>query len=146
MAINLNQNFIKDLTNLISYKSKKEEATKDAPFGVECKKALEYFLSIAKEMGFDCINYDNYMGEVVFGEGEEFGIIGHLDVVPEGEGWNTDPYTLTFKDGKFFGRGIADDKAPMLLCLYALKELKDKGRFMEKIILIYLVFVIFQEE
>ena len=134
MSITLNKNFIEDLTKLVSFKSKKQDPTQNAPFGIECKKALDYFLSIAKKMGFECINYDGYFGEVVYGEGEEFGIIGHLDVVPEGDGWDSDPYVLTFKDGKYFARGIADDKAPILLCLYALKELKDKGvKFNKKI-------------
>ena len=85
-------------------------------------------MSIAKRMGFETINYDNYVGEVIFGNGkeeDEIGIIGHLDVVPAGSGWQTDPFTLTEKNGVLYGRGIADDKAPLLLCLYALKELKD---------------------
>ncbi|MBE5756345.1 MAG: M20 family metallopeptidase [Clostridiales bacterium] len=121
-----NQNFVKDLAYLISCKSVKS-TNENAPFGEENKKALLYFLELAKKFGFETINYDNYFGEVIVGSGEEFGIIGHLDVVPEGTGWDTDPYTLTVKDGKAFGRGIADDKAPILSCLYALKELKDKG-------------------
>ena len=78
-------------------------------------------------MGFTTINYDNYAGEIVFGDGEEIGIIGHLDVVPAGEGWLTDPFTLTNKNGVLYGRGVLDDKLPTLLTLYALKELKDSG-------------------
>lgn len=119
--------FIKDLTKLISYKSVQGERKDSAPFGEEVKNALNFFLSLAKDFGFETINYDNYAGEVIFGDGEEIGIIGHLDVVPAGDGWNTDPYTLTEKNGYFFGRGILDDKMPLLLCLYALKALKEEG-------------------
>ncbi len=119
--------FIKDLETLISFDSKKEPATPDAPFGEAVKNALDFFLKRAKEMGFETINYDNYVGEVVFGEGEEIGIIGHLDIVPAGTGWQTNPFTLTEKDGFLYGRGISDDKTPLLLSLYLLKEIKDSG-------------------
>ena len=84
-------------------------------------------LEHAREMGFETINYDNYAGEVCFGEGQEIGIIGHLDVVPVGEGWQTNPFELVEKDGFLFGRGVLDDKLPMLLVLYALNELKNSG-------------------
>lgn len=120
-------NFINDLAKLISINTQKAEPTPSAPFGEGNKEALHYFLSLAKSFGFETVNYDNYIGEVIFGSGEEFGIIGHLDVVPAGEGWDTDPFTLTEKDGAYFGRGTIDDKAPLLICLYALKELKDEG-------------------
>lgn len=121
------ENFIADLGALISFKSVNGTAQDNAPFGVECKKALDFFLSIAKRFGFETVNYNDYVGEVIFGEGEEVGIIGHLDVVPTGIGWNTDPFTLTEKDGVYYGRGIVDNKAAPLQCLYALKELKDSN-------------------
>ena len=117
--------FIKDLKTLISYKSVKGKSEDGAPFGAEIKNALQFFLRRAKELGLPTINYDNYMGEVFLGEGEEIGIIGHIDVVPSGNGWNTDPFSLSEKDGTYYGRGLSDDKTPLLLCLYILKELKD---------------------
>ncbi len=119
--------FIENLKTLISYKTVAAPAEANAPFGKENLKALNFVLELAKSFGFETINYDNYAGEIVFGEGEEIGIIGHLDVVPTGIGWETDPYTLTLKDGYYYARGIVDDKAAILLCLYALKELKDSG-------------------
>jgi len=118
-------NYIKTLSKLISIKSTYSCPQEDAPFGVENKNALLCFLNVAKDMGFETINYDNYAGEIVFGNGREVGIIGHLDVVPVGIGWNTDPWTLTEINGTYYGRGVQDDKAPLLSCLYALKELKD---------------------
>ena len=120
--------YIKTLTKLISFKSVYSSPTPDAPFGEENKNALQFFLKTALDMGFETINYDNYAGEVIFGQGEEIGIIGHLDVVPVGSNWQTDPFTLTKIDGKYFARGISDDKGPMLACLFALKELKDSGK------------------
>ncbi len=119
--------FIKDLKTIISFKSIQGEAKENAPFGEENRKALEFFLKKAEDFGFQTINYDNYGGELVYGKGEEVGIVGHLDVVPVGLGWKSDPFTLTEVDGWLIGRGTEDDKTPCLLCLYALKELKDEG-------------------
>lgn len=119
--------FIKDLEKLISYKSVQAPAKEGMPFGKNVYDAYAYFMSIAKGMGFNTINYDNYMGEIIFGTGTEIGIIGHLDVVPEGDGWNSPPYTLTELNDKYYARGIMDDKAPLLMCLYILKELKESN-------------------
>ncbi|MBO4252114.1 MAG: Sapep family Mn(2+)-dependent dipeptidase [Clostridia bacterium] len=120
--------FTKDLAELIAIKSVQGEKMPDAPFGTEVKRALIWFLKKAESFGFTTINYDNYAGEIAFGEGQEIGIIGHLDVVPVGTGWNQDPFTLTEKDGYFIGRGVGDDKGAMLITLYALKELKDSKK------------------
>lgn len=116
--------FLHDLKKLISFKTTLSEKKEGAPFGEENKKALDYFLSRAKDFGFEVKNYNGYIGEVIFGEGQEIGIIGHLDVVPTGIGWDTDPYKLTLKDDVLYGRGVVDNKSPLLACLYALKELK----------------------
>ena len=55
-------------------------------------------------------------------------MIGHLDVVPAGNGWDDDPFTLRQKEGWVLGRGVMDDKGPVLLCLYALKYLREQGK------------------
>ena len=119
--------FLFDLKQLISIDSVKTEPSKNAPFGEGVKKALRFFLSLAEKMGFTVINYDDYAGEISYGEGQEVGIIGHLDVVPVGNGWTYPPFSLTEKDGYLIGRGVGDDKGAMLISLYALKELKDSG-------------------
>ena len=133
---NFNQ-FTSHLSEFISFKSILGQPTPNAPFGKPIKDCLDWFLNLAKEFGFETINYDGYAGEVVYGKGEEVGIIGHLDVVPIGIGWKTDPFTLTCCDDVYYGRGVCDDKTPLLSCLYALKELKDSGiAFNKKIRLI----------
>ena len=56
---------------------------------------------------------------------ETAAILVHLDVVTPGiiENWETDPFTLTRKDGKLIGRGVQDDKGPLIASLYAMKKL-----------------------
>ncbi len=128
------EQFILDLKTLVSFNGVKQSPIKDMPFGEQVQKTLECFESIAKRMGFKTINHDNYVLEFSYGEGEEVGIIGHLDIVPAGNGWNTPPFTLTEKDGTYYGRGVSDDKGPTLLALYALKEVVDSGiKFNRKI-------------
>ena len=49
---------------------------------------------------------------------------GHTDVVPvKGQAWDSDPFTLTKKDGKLFGRGSADMKGFIACCLASLPTL-----------------------
>ncbi len=125
--------FLDALRTLISFNTENAPADFNAPFGLENKNALEFFLSLAQSFGFKTINYDNYAGEIIFGAGEqEVGIIGHLDIIPVGTGWDTPPLTLTEKDGYFYGRGVSDDKLPCLLILFAMKELKDAGIMPER--------------
>ncbi len=106
------------------------------PFGKETADCLQYFLSLAQSLGFETHNYDNYIGEVVFGTGKDFAVLAHLDVVPAGNGWKYPPFGGVINDDlsesgvpgtKIWGRGALDDKTPAIVCLYALKALKDSG-------------------
>ena len=55
------------LKTLVSFPSVQCEATENKPFGEGVYNALKYFLDLAGSFGFETINYDNYIGEVVFG-------------------------------------------------------------------------------
>ena len=121
---------------ILKFDSSLKEAVADCPFGKEAADCLQFFLNLASEMGFETRNYDNYVGEVVFGEGKEFAILAHLDVVPAGSGWKYPPFGGVINDDvsdggvggrKIWGRGAMDDKTPAVVCLYALKALKDEG-------------------
>jgi acetylornithine deacetylase len=37
-------------------------------------------------------------------------LCGHMDVVPPGDGWTSDPFSLTRRDDRLFGRGACDMK------------------------------------
>ena len=119
--------FYRDLKTLVSFNSEQSEPLDGMPFGKGVADTMNAFVAIAKRMGFEVKTYDGYAAEVIYGNGEEIGIMGHLDVVPAGKGWNTPPFELTEKDGVLYGRGVCDDKGPTLATLYALKELKDSG-------------------
>jgi succinyl-diaminopimelate desuccinylase len=55
-------------------------------------------------------------------------IYAHLDVVPPGDGWATDPFQLQQKNGRLYGRGVSDCKGSIAALLAALKVLLVKGR------------------
>ena len=98
------------------------------PFGKGIQESLEYTLKGAEEMGFITYNDQNYGGHVDYGQGEKvMGILGHLDVVPAGEGWSFDPYSGAVADGWIYGRGTTDDKGPVVASLFAMKALKEAG-------------------
>lgn len=60
------------------------------------------------------------------GPAVEGGIVlsGHTDVVPvDGQPWSSDPWTLTERDGRLYGRGTCDMKGFLALALAAAPEL-----------------------
>jgi acetylornithine deacetylase len=53
---------------------------------------------------------------------------GHTDVVPiDGQPWDTDPWTVTEKEGKYYGRGTCDMKGFDALAIWALVEAHKRG-------------------
>ncbi len=116
------------LCELISYPSYQQEASEGAPFGKPVRECLDKALSICEDFGFKTKNYDGYVGTAEYTESEPIlGVLGHLDVVPEGTGWTYDPYKGTVADGRVYGRGSIDDKGPCVAVMYALKALKELG-------------------
>ena len=89
---------------------------------------LHWVLALAEEMGFRTHNMDDMVGWAEYGEGDALiCVLGHLDVVPAGNGWTKDPFGGEIEHGRLYGRGATDDKGPMIAALYALKEIKDSG-------------------
>ena len=99
-----------------------------APFGPGPKKALDWALELGEKLGLQCKNVDDHAGWVEFGEGEEMvAAVGHLDVVPAGDGWTYPAFGAEIHDGVLYGRGVLDDKGPTIGCFYVLKAMKDAG-------------------
>ena len=104
-------------------------ASKENPFGIEVSNALKFIAEVAKKDGFKVTNYDNMVVEIIAGDEstKNVTIMAHADVVPAGSGWEQDPFKVEFKDGVFYGRGVADDKGPLLSCYYGLLALKENN-------------------
>ncbi len=126
------RNLVTILDNLISYKTVFTKHLK-YPFGEENKRCLDYVLKVCQDFGFKTCNLDNYCGYAEIGEGEKLiGIAVHLDVVPAGDGWETNPFKLTKIGNKFYGRGVSDDKGAVAASIIALKTIKDMGVLLNK--------------
>ena len=122
------QALLKTLSEAIKIRSVQEEAKPGMPFGEGPAKCLAYMLKVCEDMGFRTKNVDNYMGWAEIGEGDEMvAILGHLDVVPEGKGWDKDPYSGEVDDTNVYGRGAMDDKGPAIAALYGMKAIVDAG-------------------
>ena len=116
------EDILKTLSELVRIRSVSAEGS-EKPL-----QALEYMLELGKNMGFEVKNVDGQAGHIQYGNGKRIcGVLTHLDVVPEGEGWSVPPFELTEKDCRLYGRGVADDKGSAVVALYCLKALKDEG-------------------
>lgn len=106
-------------------------------------KFLEYHLV---RLGFEVkqLNQKNHppilvAKRIVTPGGTTIGIYGHYDVQPEDpvKEWKTPPYTLTKKHGKFFGRGVADNKGHIIQNLAAIENLIRKNQLHSNIVCIF---------
>lgn len=96
------------------------------PFGNGVAEALEWFKNKGEEAGFTVKSVDGYAAHIEYGKGEEYVyVFGHCDVVPAGEGWSSDPFKLLKIGDKLIGRGVIDDKGPLLAAFFALKLIQD---------------------
>lgn len=133
MQYNITQKTFDDmlasLQKILRINTIKSPSKPNMPFGEGNAECLGEVLSLAQSMGLKTFNCDNYAGHADFGDGEEiFGILGHLDVVPvKPNGWTKPPFGGEIYDGFLYGRGVLDDKGPMIACLYAVKQLIDEG-------------------
>ena len=121
---------VESLKALVRIPSVRGEASSDAPYGNACAEALEFCKELYRTNGFEC-ELDSEGGYLLscFGEGKKsLGIFAHSDVVPAGEGWiYTSPFEPKEVDGFIVGRGSMDDKAGVLISLYAAKIIKELG-------------------
>lgn len=125
----IKQQMIDGIIEVVKIDSVKGSAYEHAPFGKGPKEALDKALTIAETLGFSITNVDNYVGYAQYGEGDDYiGIMGHLDVVPTGEGWIHPPFSGYIDENeRIFSRGILDNKGPIMSCLYALYAIKEVG-------------------
>ena len=76
----------------------------------------------------------NILGEVGHGS-PSIAILCHMDVVPPGRNWKSDPFKPKVKNGRLYGRGACDDKGPYAASWAAVKAVLKKDKLKGKIIL-----------
>ncbi|MEY2374974.1 dipeptidase PepV [Lentilactobacillus buchneri] len=122
--------YLNDLKELISINSVRddEHKTDEFPLGEGPTQAMLKFLSFGERDGFKTQNIDNIVGYIEYGSGDQtMAMQAHADVMPAGDGWETNPFEMVEKNGNVYGRGTSDDKGPALAAYYGLRMLKDNG-------------------
>lgn len=121
------QNIIDDIKALVNIKSVKDTPADGAPYGAGVRAAQLKAMEICEREGFSVHDEKGLIAWAHYGPEDKFlGIIAHIDVVPEGDGWDTPPYECTEREGFLVGRGTGDDKGPFVMGLYAAKYLKER--------------------
>lgn len=102
----------------------------------EILKAVEFLKKEIKSLGFEVKTYqknncppliiaNNYLRDDRHQDSKTISIYAHYDVQPEDpvEKWDSPPFKLTARNGKFYGRGVADDKGHIVQTLMAIRRL-----------------------
>lgn len=129
MLENYKEPLIENLINLVKIPSVLALG-ESKPLGDANYKCATEIVKLMESLGFTTyLDPDGYYAYAEIGEGDIFGVLGHLDVVPaeEDEGWVTPPFEPKIIDGAIYGRGVQDDKGPTLASIYAVKALMEEG-------------------
>jgi len=117
-----------DTIKLVNIKSVKGEPLPGAPFGEGPKKVLDTFLEMSAAEGFYCTDYNVGVASASLYEGKpDLGIWLHGDVVPEGEGWDFEPYNAVEYKGCIVGRGATDNKGQLAAIFNLFRIFKDNN-------------------
>ena len=112
---------LRDLSALIEVPSVAKPGKDGLPYGAECREALRRAEAIAQRLGFVTEVRDDAVLTVQWDKRDvNFAMLAHLDVVPAGEGWTGNPFTLTVDSDALHGRGVTDDKGPVIAALHAM--------------------------
>lgn len=125
-VLSLSQDLIRQVQASVRIRSVCSDPLPGRPYGKEVGLAFDHAMNLAESMGFRTVDLDGYVGYAEYGSGPEVvAAMGHLDVVPEGDGWDFDPFCGDIRDDHILGRGTQDDKGPTMSTLFALKALAE---------------------
>lgn len=121
----MEEEIVQAVQQSIQIESTKGFPAEGQPFGEGPAKALQHALKLSDDLGFWTKNISNAIGYAEYGNGEEMvAVLGHLDVVPAGEGWIVSPFGGEIQNQIIWGRGAVDNKGPIIGALFAMKALQ----------------------
>lgn len=121
---------VEQTVRLVRLESVSGEAQGRYPYGEKCAQALDFCGKLAKEQGLFVENYDYYGMEIRPWErqkGKRLLLAAHVDVVPASEGNLYPAFGGVIDKGYIIGRGVVDDKGPLIALLYALVFLREQN-------------------
>ena len=127
----MKKEFISLLQKFVSFRS----VSTDPSYKSEVFKTVQWLSSYLSGFGLKLRIIKGYENPVIIAKTPQdrtrktILIYGHYDVQPadKADGWKSDPFTLTQNKGKFYARGVADNKAQILAHVYAVSQLLEKG-------------------
>ncbi|CAG8444891.1 387_t:CDS:10 [Diversispora eburnea] len=106
----------------------------------ECLRGAKYLKGIFEQLGKNPLVFGKFVGiddELssyklpcgYYKKKTNILVYGHYDVIDADETkWNTDPFEMFGKDGYIYGRGVSDNKGPMLATIFAASELQQEKK------------------
>jgi len=117
---------IADLGRIVAVNSVRGPEEPGAPYGAGPRAVMDIAQSMLEERGFTVENFEDIVITADMGSSPaKLGILAHLDIVDAGSGWDSDPFKLTERDGRLYGRGTSDDKGPAVAAMYAMYCARD---------------------
>ena len=107
-------------------------------YAEDCRRGASWLRGLFKNFGADTemLNTENNRNPVVFArfngknipsvKAKRILFYGHYDVVPaenKQQTWNANPFELAGVNGYLYGRGVSDNKGPILAAIYAVADL-----------------------
>lgn len=138
----MNNKILKLFSDFISIQSVSTDKNRHG----EILKAVEFLEKEIKALGFKVKIYQKndcppliIAKKIISSNTKTIGVYVHYDVQPEDpvEKWDSPPFKLTLKNGKIFGRGVADDKGHIIQTLVAINRLIDIKKLSNNIVLIF---------
>ncbi|MDD5806741.1 MAG: Sapep family Mn(2+)-dependent dipeptidase [Eggerthellales bacterium] len=107
-----------------------DRATPLDPNGPEAHDGLRAGVDLAQRLGFDAADLEGQIGiaDLKGTSDTQIGMICHTDVVAPGVGWTVSPWEMQRRDGYLLGRGVIDDKGPLVISLYCMKFFAEASR------------------
>lgn len=128
-----NTHMLKALGEFVSYKT---VSGYDGKYISDSRKCATFLRSLLRHFGADAqlLPLENNGNPIVFGHfkgmrstnrNARILFYGHYDVIAAGDAdnWDTDPYCMTAMDGYLYGRGVSDNKGPILASVFAAAQL-----------------------
>ena len=105
------KDLVEDTIRLVNIKSVEGDPLPGAPFGAGPRAVQDELISMGKDAGYYTTDYGCGVISIAREDRKpDLGIWIHGDVVPEGTGWNFEPYNAVEYKGCVVGRGATDNK------------------------------------
>ena len=128
------EQLVLSLEKFVSYRT----VSSKPDYAQDCRRGASYLRNLFKRLGAqtELLNTQDYRNPVVFARfkgkakgrarGKTIMFYGHYDVVAaenKEQTWDTDPFEMQGVNGYLYGRGVSDNKGPLLAALYAAADI-----------------------